>query len=284
MWWDERMAGFDLETTAPLPEVARAVTASIALVGGGEPTVAHDWLADPGVEIPEGATAVHGITTERARAEGVPEGDALLEVVELLFVQLAHGRPLVVFNARYDLTVIDRRCRALNIVTLTQRCEREGVLLLVIDPFVIDKWLDRFRKGSRKLDAICAQYGATLDQAHASDADAIAAARAAWVLGAKGRVVRMIRGRYRAQDLAERAALEREWEACRYELPLLHEAQRRWALAERERFGQYLAERAEQKAAAGDEEGAQADFADAARVSAERGWPVLELMEHEVVG
>ena len=34
-----------------------------------------DWLADPGVEIPEQAAAVHGITTEMARAEGTRRVD-----------------------------------------------------------------------------------------------------------------------------------------------------------------------------------------------------------------
>jgi DNA polymerase-3 subunit epsilon len=44
--------------------------------------------------------------------------------------------------------------------------------LLVVDPLVIDKWLDRYRKGSRKLEAICAHYGAVLDEAHDADFDA----------------------------------------------------------------------------------------------------------------
>ena len=267
-WWQGRMCGFDTETTAPLPEEARIVTASIVYVGGGDPTTkAANWLADPGVDIPDEAAAIHGVTTEKAQTEGRPLAEVVDEVVRELMNALLFSIPLVIFNARYDLTVLDRECRRLGKLTLTERAAARGVPLLVVDPFVIDKWLDRFRKGSRKLDAVCKTYGATLDQAHASDADAIAAARAAWVLGAKGAVKRTIRGRAREADLRERAQLEAEWHRVRGDLRLLHEAQERWALAERDRFAQY-------KRSKGEEEEAQ-------RIESERGWPVLDVMPHE---
>ena len=41
------------------------------LIANGRHEVIHrrDWLVDPGVEIPDGASAIHGVTTARARAE-----------------------------------------------------------------------------------------------------------------------------------------------------------------------------------------------------------------------
>jgi DNA polymerase III epsilon subunit-like protein len=69
-WWNGRMAAFDLETTAANPEEARIVAAAVVLVGAGAETDSTTWLADPGIEIPEEAAEVHGITTERAQAEG----------------------------------------------------------------------------------------------------------------------------------------------------------------------------------------------------------------------
>ncbi len=45
----------------------------------------------------------------------------------------------------------------------------------VIDPLVLDKALDRYRRGSRKLADVCAHYGITLDNAHDASADTLAA-------------------------------------------------------------------------------------------------------------
>ena len=60
---------FDLETTGVDVTTDRIVTAHVGLLGpDGVALRSQSWLADPGVEIPEGATAVHGITTAHARA------------------------------------------------------------------------------------------------------------------------------------------------------------------------------------------------------------------------
>lgn len=180
-WHLGRMAAFDLETTAPDPETARTVTACVALVGGGQPSEPHAWLADPGVEIPEEAAAVHGVSTEQARAEGRPAAEVVAGITATLADALADGTPVVAMNARYDLTVLDRECRRYGIPTLTDRCATVGP---VIDPLVLDKQVDRYRRGSRTLSALCAHYGVPLDAAHDSAADAVAAAQVAWRIGA----------------------------------------------------------------------------------------------------
>lgn len=47
----------------------------------------------------------------------------------------------------------------------------------VIDPLVIDKHVDKYRRGKRALQALCSYYGVALDAAHDASADAVAAAR-----------------------------------------------------------------------------------------------------------
>lgn len=175
------MAAFDIESTGVDPANDRIVTACISLVGDGAEAEHHAWLVDPGVEIPAGATAVHGITTEQARAEGRPAVEAVDEITAALAEQVARGVPIVAFNARYDMTMLDREARRHGVAPLVERIG-EKANLFVIDPLVIDKQLDRFRKGKRTLTAVCAHYGVQLaeDDAHAADADAIAAARLAW--------------------------------------------------------------------------------------------------------
>jgi DNA polymerase-3 subunit epsilon len=180
-WHHGRLAAFDIESTGVDPTRDRIVTATVSLVGGGLPTESTSWIADPGVPIPEGAARVHGITTEMARAQGRVAREVVEEIVELLAEQVAAGVPIVAFNARYDLTMLDREARRNGIVPLS---ERDGELL-VIDPLIIDKQLDTYRKGKRTLTAVCARYSVPFsdDEAHAADADAIAAARVAWRMG-----------------------------------------------------------------------------------------------------
>lgn len=174
-WSEGRLVAFDVETTGVDYESDRIVTAAVSVIparGSGEP-VHHEWLIDPGVEIPEGAAAVHGITTEHAREHGQDAAKALAEISQLLAEELARRAVLVAFNARFDLTMLDRELRRHGLATLT--------VTRVVDPFVIDKHADRYRRGKRTLGVLCELYDVSLgDDAHAADADALAAARLAW--------------------------------------------------------------------------------------------------------
>ncbi|MGW1840809.1 exonuclease domain-containing protein [Streptomyces sp. NPDC002067] len=181
-WHTGRLAGFDLETTGTDPETARIVTASVIQCGGGQGTAPATWIADPGVDIPAEAAAIHGYTTDRARAEGRPASEVVEEVAAALAQTFSDGVPVVAMNARYDFTVLDRECRRHGVPTLLDRYAGSGVWP-VIDPYVIDKHVDRYRRGSRKLTALCEHYRVPLDGAHDSAADALAAARVAWRLG-----------------------------------------------------------------------------------------------------
>jgi DNA polymerase-3 subunit epsilon len=219
MWADGPMVGFDVETTGVDPQECRMVSAAVALVEPGRDTVCTEWLIDPGVPIPAEASAIHGVTDDFAGA--VPAGQAVCEVIDVLAEEADRDAPLVVFNARFDLTVLDREARRYGVTPLQDRC-----VVNVIDPLVIDKWLHRYRKGSRKLDAICAYLGARLDRAHAAESDALAACRAAWVLGKRGKVIRRVRD---DRERAELRSLQDEWERVRSDPASLHEAQVRWA-------------------------------------------------------
>jgi DNA polymerase-3 subunit epsilon len=213
-WHTRRLAAFDLETTGIDSESDRIVTAAVSVVGDSRPPLLHAWLLDPGIPIPPGASAVHGITTERARADGRPPREAVEEIVGLLAEQLLQGVPVVAFNARFDLTTLDREARRHDIAPLLDRVGGEAGML-VVDPYVLDKQVDRFRKGKRTLGAVCAHYNVPLDEAHASHADALAAARVAWRLG---------------QAFPELAV----------ELRALHEQQVAWAAEQAASFEDYL--------------------------------------------
>lgn len=180
-WHTEQLCGFDLETTGIDVETDRVVTAAIVLHGGTEETEKNAWLINPGVEIPAEVTGIHGITNARARAEGADPADALDEISAILADQvLTYGTPIVAMNARFDLTMLDRELRRHGQRTLEDRL---GAVAPVIDPYVIDKKVDRYRKGSRSLTSMCAHYGVALDDAHEATADALAAVQVAAALG-----------------------------------------------------------------------------------------------------
>ncbi|MEU8886692.1 3'-5' exonuclease [Streptomyces sp. NPDC048442] len=175
-WHLGRMVGFDLETTGTDPETARIVTACIVQCGGGQPTDSGVWLSDvDGQDIPDGAAAIHGITTEKARTQGTPLEEVVGQLLGGLTQAIVSGLPIVAMNARYDFTVLDREA------------ERYGLDPLppapVVDPLVIDRHVDKYRKGSRKLTALCEHYAVPIGDAHSADADAIAACRVAWRQG-----------------------------------------------------------------------------------------------------
>ena len=175
-WAAGPLAAFDLETSGVDPIEARIVTATVAVVNVSPAIEPSRWLADPGIEIPAEATAVHGITTEHAREHGEDARRVAGGVAETLRMQWLAGRPVVIFNAPYDLTV------------LACELDRYGLDPLdeigpVIDPLVLDRVLDRFRRGKRTLVAACEHYRVKLDGAHDSTADAVAAARVAWRIG-----------------------------------------------------------------------------------------------------
>ncbi|MFJ4657951.1 exonuclease domain-containing protein [Nocardia sp. NPDC088792] len=165
-WTDHPLTGLDLETTGPDPMTARIVSACIVsrAVDGHEAT---NWLLDPGIEIPLEATAIHGITTAAAQLNGLDYALGYADLRNRLERAWALGHIVVAYNASYDMTVIDQQGRRLGYRTL--------VCGPIADPYVIDRELDRYRRGKRTLTVTCDHYGVILGAAHNAAHDASAA-------------------------------------------------------------------------------------------------------------
>ncbi len=205
--WSKRLAAFDLETTGLDLKTARVVTACVVVLDhSGEPEQLHEWLINPGIEIPEPAAAVHGITTEIAVRDGVDPGPAILEITALL-KKLSFEMPLVAFNAPYDFTILANESIRYGQEPLDPKP--------VLDPLVLDKQVDMYRKGKRNLGVMAEHYGIELVDAHNSTADAIAAGRL-------------------AQQLAKAKP--------ELDIPIqeLHDAQAKWSDEQTESFAKYM--------------------------------------------
>jgi DNA polymerase-3 subunit epsilon len=172
-WYEGPLAAFDTETTGVDVETDRIVSASVVVQEGPaiRPRISR-WLINPGVPVPASATAVHGLTDEHLQRNGRWPSPVVEEIARALAEQSAAGRPLVIMNAPFDLTMLDRELRRHRASSLDRWFE--STPLLVLDPRVLDKHLDRYRKGRRTLTDLCAHYGVTLEGAHDAAADAMA--------------------------------------------------------------------------------------------------------------
>jgi DNA polymerase-3 subunit epsilon len=178
-WWSGNLGVFDLETTGIDVETSRIVSAHVGVIDAtGASIELTEWLADPGIEIPEQASAVHGITTERARSQGRPAAEVVGEIVAALRALLERGIPVTIYNAPYDLTLLNREAVRYGVAPLIGPAP-------IIDPLVIDKAVDRYRKGKRTLEAAALNYGVDLTDAHDAGADAVAAGRVAQAIARK---------------------------------------------------------------------------------------------------
>jgi DNA polymerase-3 subunit epsilon len=201
------MCALDLESTGVDVENDRIVTACVAwLDGSGKaaPRV-RTWLAWPGIEIPEKVTEIHGITTEHAREHGLDAALVTAEVAAAIGEAAGAGIPVIAFNAAFDLTMLDREVTRYDLGNFTW--DLEAARVLVADPLVLDKALDRYRTGPRKLADVAAHYGVKAEGAHSADGDAVAAARVAWKIAAKYRHIGQM-GRSQLMTFQKAAAAE----------------------------------------------------------------------------
>lgn len=170
---ESRRLAWDLETTSTDPTEARIVTAALVGRGGTSEERVQEWILNPGVPIPPETTCIHGIDDAKAQAEGVEPKVALEEIAETMARAIRYGMPLVAFNTAYDWSVLHYELERHELPTMLDRLGCQPYSL--IDPLVLDKQADRYRKGSRKLQAVAAHYGVHLENWHEAKADAIAA-------------------------------------------------------------------------------------------------------------
>lgn len=202
-WMNGPRLALDFETTGPDPTTAHAVTACLLhLDGGGETIRSYDWLADPGIPIPDEAAEIHGVTTEKARLDGRPEVEVIDEIQARLRELWTPDVPLIIYNASYDMTLGDRRSRALTGEALPIRGP-------ILDALVLDRIVNRYRKGKRRLIMNCGRYGVALSEedAHSADADCRAAHDLTWAMAAAHPEIRnaTLRGLYVTQRRGHRA-------------------------------------------------------------------------------
>lgn len=265
---DTETTGTDVETA-----LVASISAGVYSPGMHRPGVSTDYFA---VDMPAEAGAVNGLTTEDLARMAAPNPDVVLDsYVRKVAETLRSGRPVVIANAPFDLTVLDRECRRRGVATLSDRVE--GLVGPVVDPIVLDKRAVKYRRrvsptqGARQLKTLCQVHGVGWDDAlaHTSEYDALQAGRVTFAI------------------LAVFPAL------ARMDLASLHGAQVGWYAEQSEGLRTYFAReaaKAEERVEYAEATGS--DNLDAARASAaewhdkaasvDLAWPIRPWVPHRV--
>lgn len=167
------LMGIDTETTgiSVYDAMTRIVTCAVVVEyfdeSGTLISTPTEWLMNPEMSIPEGAAAVHGISTEIAKEHGMNYMQGLYNIAETIRQCISSGIPMVAFNASFDFSLIrdefERRSVDFDPALWNQA--------IIIDPFVLDKVFNKFRKGKRTLGVVSDAYGYDLSNAHNATAD-----------------------------------------------------------------------------------------------------------------
>lgn len=179
----------DTETTGINPETDLIASISAGpLNPNGTTDIRTAYIP---VDMPEEAGAVNGLTTDYLAEHGEFPEYVLPRYIDATVNALRAGRALVIANAPFDLTILDRECRRHDVVPLSERVDLlERGPWPVVDPIVLDKRAVKYRKrvsetqGARCLKTICQVHGVGWndDLAHTSAYDAEQAGRAVYAI------------------------------------------------------------------------------------------------------
>lgn len=145
--WDTETSGINVENDEVL-------TCFMRDSAGKE----YSWILDHGIDIPVGAAEVHGMDRAWLAEHGRKDvAVALQEIVSTLETYVDDGFVLVGYNVAFDFQILKNSASRHNIWFLPEHTR-------VIDPHILDKHVDPYRKGGRKLVDVARHYGVDVDE------------------------------------------------------------------------------------------------------------------------
>ena len=169
-WRDLPIAVIDTETTG-IDADARIVEIAAVVVRGGEVTSRWCRRLNPGIPIPEGASAVHGIHDADV-ADAPLFGDVAGELAQ--FVAACHP---AAFNAPFDRRIIGADCGRFPAVAPPIDLD-----MVWLDPLVWAWHVDKYQRG-KKLSDVAQRRGISIAGAHGALADCEMAVAVMFALG-----------------------------------------------------------------------------------------------------
>ena len=164
-----KLVTFDVETSGVDTDNDRIITCFMRAREGDEVVFEKNWVIDPGIEIPKEASDVHGMTTEWIREHGRKDtGAAIREIASALEGSSSNGFIIGGYNHSFDLSMLDAELQRHE---ETELRELLGPETHYIDPLAIDRGVDRYRRGSRKLMDVAKHYGIPVDESRLHEAE-----------------------------------------------------------------------------------------------------------------
>ncbi|MCL1598820.1 MAG: exonuclease domain-containing protein, partial [Actinomycetia bacterium] len=162
MSWHEGPLGvLDLEATGVDPRTARIIeVALLRFEVDGSSTVLVDRLIDPGVPIPAVVTDITGISTGDVVTSGGDPVEVLAAARDAVAGLVDEGVPIAIYKATYDWPLLGAELARHGLGALPSVPPA-----VLIDPLVLDRHVERYRKGKRTLEAVANYYGVRLDGA-----------------------------------------------------------------------------------------------------------------------
>lgn len=168
-WHTLPITVIDYETTG-VDDSRQPVQVAAVRFQGGEVVDSYSSLVNPGIPIPAGASATHGITDD-----DVFDAPSHADAVEpLIGRHMLIGAVLCAYSEAFDRVMLGR----------VMNLDGTGPWL---DPLVMVRELDRYErgKGRHTLTATCKRWGVELDGAHNALADATATGKLLWAMRSK---------------------------------------------------------------------------------------------------
>jgi len=165
-WYQVPLVVIDFETTGLSHEKDAPVSIGIVRFENQLPVAQFGSFVDPGMPVPEQATAIHGITD--ADLVGAP---SLLDAIKVAYADGMFDEALpCAYNAPFDKPWLHRAGYSDDL----SDCLALDTDWPWVDPLVIVRDVDRFVKGRgrHKLTTVCERYGVDLANAHRAVDDA----------------------------------------------------------------------------------------------------------------
>lgn len=172
-----RLTVLDVKSSAIDVEQGRILSAVIADVGrDGRVHAVRRWRMEPNAAVTASTSNVVRLTGDVSDGRVDDGADAIAQLVDALRERFEAGLPVVAFHAAHPFTVIDREARRHDLPVMSP--------VPVIDPFAIDKAIDPYRSGSRRLLETAGSHGVPVDRANAHGPlfGAVVAGLLAWTL------------------------------------------------------------------------------------------------------
>lgn len=144
-----RIASFDTETTGIDLDKDEVVTASIVSVVDGKFDT-KEWLLKTNIESNPSAYSKHLIDRETQLSDGLDYESTIIEIARTLVNDYDY---IITANGTFDLTMVQNsfdRTNGEDYFDLSS--------ISMIDIMVLDKYLDKYRRGSRKLMDLADHY------------------------------------------------------------------------------------------------------------------------------